>query len=251
MPVIKNGFLSVALAEKDLVFSVIDERTKKTWNAEKGLFKAVCYDLSGERTKKVGSSDKKNCRYTFQRLKDGRKLIRCFLAETEIEFDLVVTVDKDCFSINIPHKSIKEHNPDFFKLLNIELLPFFGGVKTGEDGYLFLPQYSGVICRFNKKEARVYRDFIYGSQSQWENFTDMPVFGIVHRQAALLGVVGSGEFDTEVVIATNFSDKKFNAVHPCFHYRYEQSDRIDPVDREVRYYFLSGREATYSGMAKR
>ena len=164
-------------------------------------------------------------------------------------FQIEYTLSENRLELCIPILKIREENLNFC-LLSITPLSRFGAVATGEKGYMLLPNYSGVICRFDKKVSRRHSNIVYVRQSQWEDFTNMPVFGVVHKESAFLGIITKGEFDTEVITETHKKPEKINSIYPCFHYRYSKADEIDRIDRNVRYCFLVKEEANYAGMAK-
>ena len=244
MPAIRNDRLNIKISKTGLV-SATDKRTGKIWSSDS--FPIIkCWHVRGDRLKEVSGKD---CSIKCVSSAKRKTILSFNCSEIGLTFQIEYCLSENKLELCIPISKIKEENSNF-RLLNITLLPKFGAVATGEKGYMLLPNYSGVICRFDKKVSRKHSDMIYMSQSQWEDFTDMPVFGVVHKNSAFLGIITKGEFDTEVITETHKEPEKINSIYPCFHYRYSKADEIDQVDRIIRYSFLVKEEANYAGMAK-
>lgn len=171
------------------------------------------------------------------------------------------------------------YNDNGYYLVNIDLLRYFGA-SMKEDGYLFVPDGSGALIYFNngKTSAASYGAQVYGqdktmiynayyeSQIDVTNTVKMPVFGIKEEEKALFAVIEGG--DANAVINAEISGKTtgYNDVYASFSYLqygtaslddmvgansyYMYSDPEFEGDYAIRYAFLSGEEANYSGMAK-
>ena len=242
---INNKFLSVKISERGLV-SITDRMTGKTWSSDIPAVLIRYWNVSGQRLKQVSGKD---CSVKCSLSTKSEIILSFNCFEIGLAFRIEYALSENRLELRIPISKIKERDENF-RLLSITPLSKFGFVTTGEKGYMLLPNYSGVICRFNKKVSRKHSDMVYMHQSQWEDFTDMPVFGAVHNDSAYVGIITKGEFDTEVITEIHQGKDKFNCIYPCFHYRYGKADEIDKVDRIVKYCFLSKKEANYAGMAK-
>lgn len=179
--------------------------------------------------------------------------------------DLLVSLD--CSAI--------EGNEDF-QLQKIELLPYFGAARSGEDGYLFLPDGSGAIIRYTEKGqtgSTVIRGSMFGldpALSADRNEVNryamrMPVFGGKTGDAAFLGIIEEGAAVSELAAGLIAADNAYYHMAPAFHYAaldsYEFTDTnklayVNMLDANtysgriaMRYRTLSGSEADYSGMA--
>lgn len=236
--------LSVKIAKTGAV-SVKDKRTGKIWVSDSSAI-IRCWDVSGERLKEISGQD-----YLIECISTAKEktILNFDCPEIGVKFQVKYSLSEDRLELCIPISRVKEEDPNF-RLLNITPLSRFGYVPTGQKGYMLLPNYSGVICRFDKKVSRKHSDMIYIHQSQWEDFAGMPIFGVVHKDSAFIGIITKGEFDTEVITETYQGKDKLNSIYPCFHYRYSKADEIDKVDRTIRYCFLAKEEANYAGMAK-
>ena len=161
-----------------------------------------------------------------------------------LRITLRVRCDGDGFVVLIDDSDIEEGMPNLYRLLSIELLPEFGSARTGDAGYLTLPNWMGTQTFFDKSYPREVRQTVYSSNDQWEHCCNMPVFGITRAQGTMCGLIAKGEFDTKLVCRVHWEQEQRNCVHPELVYRWEQQDDIIPGPREVRYQFAP---ADYDG----
>jgi len=243
----ENDFLDVKINLKKGRLSVRDKRGKKTWLCPG--FPAVKYwDVIQER---IGESIfGRGKELLVENLSTGKDAVILAFKHTllGLKFQMDIRLSGNVLEVSLPIKKVSESSAPF-ALLNIQPLPRFGLVRNNPDGYLLLPNYSGVICRLNKKQSMEHRNLVYGRMREWEDQVNMPVFGVARQNSAFLGIITSGEFDTELITEVAQGPEKLNAVYPCFHYRYGKAGVIDRVDRTVKYHFLAGVKANYAGMA--
>jgi|GEM_PF-1514400 len=245
---IHNDSLSVTLNTKTAgVLSVLDARARCQWKPGYSLFVLHLYDRECERPMKLALEP---ADMTFAKISSDEVHVHVMHRATGVGFDALFRVEDRSLVIRIPLESVRETNGHRFVLMEIEYAPCGFWARTGESGYLLLPNYSGIICRFNRTEPRRHRNLSYLDQSEWEDTCMMPVFGMVRGESAYLAIVESGDFDTAFVTSVHWEKEHRNAMHPCFIFRYDKADQIDQVDRVVRYHFLHGQEANYAGMAR-
>ena len=120
----------------------------------------------------------------------------------------------------------------------------FGAAKSGEDGYLLLPNWAGCRTFFDKTYPRELRQSIYSSNDQWENNCNMAVWGITRAQGTLCAFVAQGDLDAELVSRVHWETSQLNASHASLKYRTEQHDERLPGDREIRYSFAPPQAST-------
>lgn len=172
-----------------------------------------------------------------------------------------------------------EYNTESYYLVDIDLLEFFGAAASEEEGYLFVPDGSGALIYLNnqKTTAAAYIASVYGQDitnsynSRKESEIDqavtvrMPVFGLKSGDKAWFAIIeGAAEranVNAEVAGRTN----SYNNVYAGFTYlSYGEISLGDVVGSQtfqmyspaeftenfsVRYAFLHGEEADYTGMA--
>lgn len=163
-------------------------------------------------------------------------------------------------------------------LVSVAVLPYFGAAGSEDNGYLFVPDGSGAISKFNNGiianssyEKMVYgEDCVYSEDaaSKEENIL-MPVFGTVYDEgSALMGVVTEGDGGASIAMETGNAKNYYNRIYTKLNYRIystslglftaDESKAISTVTNTdfgtdnytVRYYALSGDDADYVGMAQ-
>lgn len=175
--------------------------------------------------------------------------------------------------------SAVEYDTERYYLVDIDLLEYFGAAGPQEEGYLFVPDGSGALIRFNngKTDAPAYIGYVYGEdKTNQVNLTKkpeidqsvtvrMPVFGSCSGDSAFFAVVEGGAASADINAATGGRTDSYNHVYPGFGYlsygAISLGDMVgnnsfqmysQPVFSEnykVRYLFLHGEEAGYPGMA--
>lgn len=172
-----------------------------------------------------------------------------------------------------------------YKLKSVYLFPYFGSNNYLINGYGLIPDGSGALIRYNNTPSNTaYTKRLFGvdegittfstssESSTWylsqELTASLPLFGINHgyRQAAFLAVVTKGSGSTEIdsfpygynsyTINTTFA-KWIVRERYTIQTSSNSSDSFQlinmdpyPSDYQIEYHFLSGAEASYSGMAK-
>lgn len=191
----------------------------------------------------------------------------------EVDFvlqpDSSLTVDLDVGAIT--------YDTDHFLLTGISFLPYFGAGRTGEDGYLFIPDGSGTLIYFNNcgtKTPALTTSRIYGAdyainqthRGSFRHDWRMPVFGIRTNDAALFGIVERGDAITDLTAELGNIIHSYNTAFMSFivssrdlfapaaafymdaWIMYETPSFSGPIT--MRYFFLTGEDAGYMGMAR-
>ena len=200
-------------------------------------------------------------------------------------FQLTVCLDitDGNLTITVPESSIQEPSDGSMALENLYLYPFLGATHgMDHNGYLFVPDGCGALIRMSslhEDRSAFYSKRVYGAENGIGDYIPrlsssmlnpaeqiyMPVFGIVREenQSGIFGIIMSGAeysfiegyaFGKE--LPTNMLTAKF--VYRETYKRYlnqagttlitNQPER-NSFDAQLRYTFLSGDEANYSGMA--
>ncbi|MDP4132603.1 MAG: DUF5696 domain-containing protein [Bacillota bacterium] len=170
-----------------------------------------------------------------------------------------------------------EQNIDY-NITEIKLLPSFGASSYNENGYMFIPDGSGALIYFNNGKTNAsqpYSQPIYGAykESKASEFSGaseryyMPVFGMVRTDSknAIMGVVEDNASVGYVNAEVSGYESAYNKVYSSYLNKIikretDTEEDAQPVSDELRdksknysvkYYFLSGNDASYVGMAKR
>jgi len=196
-------------------------------------------------------------------------------------------LDGDELVVRVPYDKIREETK--FALTTVEVLPFFGAAANDKTGYLFYPDGSGAVTTFENYGSRpstVKAAFYYTFTNKdvaFKNMWDeelynrytaaMPVYGIKEGDTALFATATAGAANVGVYVAP--SGLVIDLNRSCFQLytrnvynvnMYNMStgsgaaatgavvQRVDKEliqeNKEIRYYFLSGDDADYSGMAQ-
>lgn len=197
------------------------------------------------------------------------------------------TLDGDQLVVRVPVDKIKEEY--IYALASIELMPFLGANDGSQGGYLFYPDGSGAITTYEKVNLRpatvaksyylAYTNRVVSFETMWnrdayERYTAcLPVYGIKNGSHAMFGMVtegagnsgidvnpsGTSNFALNRMCVTLYTRNVFNAqansvsagggVTNGAGIIQRVDKKLIDEDKEVRYSFLSGDEATYAGMA--
>jgi hypothetical protein len=170
---------------------------------------------------------------------DSSVMVRMEFDSIHIRIDMLVQVSADGggFSVSVAPDGVCEEMPRLYRVLGLEVLPEFGAAKTGEVGYLTLPNWFGCQTFFDKDYPREVWQTIYSSNDEWENNCNAPVFGITRAHGTLCGLVTDGDEDARLVSRVHWEKRQANSVHPYLVWRWEQQDDMIAGAREVRYRF--------------
>ncbi len=181
--------------------------------------------------------------------------------------NLVVTIDP----------ASVEYNEAFYPV-RIDVLPYFGATAA-DGGYLFVPDGSGALIHTNNGKTSVssYSALVYGQDETKQVLTQtkseidpsltikMPVFGVKSEDQALFAVIEDGAAYANVAADIAGRTTSYNQVNAGFQYlQYGQASLSEMVGSNgyqlysspqfagtyrLRYSFLTGEKADYSGMA--
>lgn len=212
-----------------------------------------------------------------------------FWTKYKFGMTLEVALEGNCVVANITDSSITEQD-EKFRIGTISIYPFMGNSYLDQsEGYMLIPDGNGALVYLDDKEGRFSAGFssaVYGADIGfkessavsllWDKYNMVtegekvlaPVFGIAHTddRMAFLGVIESGAMRASIEVLPNGVSVDYNRAYAKFTQRklYTQptsnnstsgslhlmeSDRSHS-DLKVRFIFLSGDEADYTGMAK-
>ncbi|MEI6520511.1 MAG: DUF5696 domain-containing protein [bacterium] len=164
-------------------------------------------------------------------------VITCDTIHMKITLSIEMDASGEGFDIAVTTDGVNENHSRLYRLLGLEILPEFGAARTGEQGYLTLPNWHGCQTFFDKAYPREVWQTIYSSNDQWENVCNAPVFGITRTQGTLCGLVTEGDEDAQLVCRRHWEAAQANSVHPYFVWRWAQEDDVIAGPRRMRYRF--------------
>ena len=170
-----------------------------------------------------------------------------------------------------------EYNEEGYYLVDVEILPYFGAARKGESGYLFVPDGSGALINFDNKSNIAYTAKVYGqditmnvlstnkSQIDQSVTIKLPVFGAKTGDKAWYAIIEDGDGYADINASVSDRVNSYNNVYAGFQFlEYGVSSLGNMVGSnsfqmyseanftgtyKLRFAFLSGDNADYSGMA--
>lgn len=248
------------------------------------IFTVEYYDAANNAQQISLSDERFEVTYEFD---TDENVLSCFAECYDLGIDIGVDVilKDDRIDVQVQEDSLYEY--DVNKISKLYLLPFFGCTPHKEmDGYLFVPDGSGALMRYDENvmytgtfTAKVYGpDVAIDTVNQVTDLlakrtndylTDefratVPVYGVVHgaEQYAAMTVI-SGARDYAVIQASLAgSTMPYNRAYCYFEYRQIYAQPVSKnnsvqqpqaeynnISPKVSIYLLSGEDANYNGMA--
>lgn len=260
------------------------EDLNKTWSSfGNSIVSIKYYDETGNITQIGAGHEDNTC--TYELTENGVTLDVTF-EEAQIAMSVKLELDGDHIRFSMEDASIQE-NGDYV-LAQVYFAPFLGSTVGDEiGGYMFIPDGSGALIRFQKptKYLAGYSERVYGSDYAIDNLfvvgdlnanrtndflkdsesVTMPVYGISHGydSNALFGYVENGAEYAGIMAEPAGTVTDYNYASAYFIYRqvYQQptgrdgsgiqmvQSEMNTVDPALSVYFLTGAQANYSGMA--
>jgi hypothetical protein len=271
-----SGLLRVTDVKSGFVWESGTSETSRLnpyWRtAYRSAFIIQYVDDSGE--VKTAFSGQADCRKRFE-ASPSRGSVQFAFTEPNIAFTAVYELEPDdSVLVTIPYRLIRDADD---RLLDIRVLPYFGSLAYKSEGYLVLPDGCGGIVGTGHPTGAYLPKKVYGERFRWDMdgqgsrvtrlpsysdsgdpYLDFPIFGAVSGSQAFLGVIGGGQFQAEIGTEVTPINLRTSA-SPRLLYRemlYDMfggrhaSSVLDTGDRSVHYRFLSGKDASYVGIAK-
>jgi hypothetical protein len=190
---------------------------------------------------------------------------------------VIYAVRDDFLEVTIPANEVVENGEN--SLVSLDILSFLGATHDDEEGYIVFPDGSGAIMRYTAQHPEEVQEIsrgVYGedqisteASSSFRMPTVMPVFGLVSGNddggdAAFVGLITQGDFDANIAVAR--SGKRVNYNHCWVKFLFRRKGRFSLTggqpawlyepdlvggDRQIRYCFLTKKNADYVGMATR
>jgi hypothetical protein len=187
-----------------------------------------------------------------------------------------VKLENDSVTIRIIDSGIKE---DRLSLIWVRLYPFFAAERSeGQDGYMFIPDGSGALIKYDDKSTnvnRIYREPVYGEDIAFKinsfesprQMAAMPTYGAKNENRSFLAVLEDGAEFSDVIASPAGVFSTYNWVTGQSNYRasykqvtnrekkrsfitYNKGERFHS-DRVTRYFMLANDKSNYVGMAER
>ncbi|TDL33119.1 hypothetical protein E2R51_10745 [Jeotgalibacillus sp. S-D1] len=285
----ENDRLALYADPKTLAIKTLNKKTGYVWNSgldniddyrlnntwQQFVQSAVTIDYIDQRGNSKTESIQTNSSQTMVTpTETGFRAFILFIG-SNIEMTLEVDLTEEGLSFHIPNEKIDEGKRNL--LTSIQLYPFLGAsFKTGQEGYMMIPDGSGALIRYGEKSQFADAPFsasMYGRDLSFSNPSgsmnqpvSLPVYGVVHgtNQNGLLTVIESGEHYADLSAYTPGVSTDFYWITPKFHYRYNYfqptsrdmsgvnvyQDKRNEFDINMQVHVLENEMADYTGMAK-
>lgn len=202
--------------------------------------------------------------FIYEIFPDEKTAEKTSYTKTDIGFRVAVTVTlaDGSMTVECTHSNITGNEDAFIE--NLELLNGFGCFNdSGEDDFLLVPDGSGAVI----KTAMYDESFeplsfaVYGSDpaagSEASGSAVIPAFGIKHGESAFVALIENGDAVSFINADKAASISEYNKVYPSFNitpvlYEDEKlyiSKTAATEKISLCYRFLSGKNATYAGLA--
>ena len=199
--------------------------------------------------------------------------------QSDVIIPVQYTILEDSFQAEVLTNEIKSVGSNPSVIQSITLLPYFGAGGLEDEGYLFVPDGSGSLIEFNNGRQRTssYNAMVYGDnitltggkESTVREKISMPIFGAKNGDHAFLGVIISGDANSSISASTSRKTSSYNTVYSsCLFTEYNlvkkvadetagknamyvdvSKDLMAGKNYAVRYFFLNGEDANYTGMS--
>jgi hypothetical protein len=234
-------------AAPDLSLAVTDKRSGLTWESPGPPFSLSYWDARHYEIRHSAASARHG--WEFRVLPDEERFtVQCTWPRAACAFRANLRLDGPALDVTFSGRRLVENRPSDVRQMALDVLPGFGGARTGEAGFLFIPRERGALCRFDKSGSHETSLMFYAGG---DRCLAAPVFGVAREAGGLLGIVAAGEFDAELAVAANGGpDRDLNYAHTRFRFRLHPSDQLDEGARyQVRYLFFGGKSVSFADMA--
>lgn len=296
--VTENSALALYLRRETASLRVLDKKSGYVWGMLKGdtaedlndywmefansMATVEYFDANNNSTQVTMSDERVNVQYSVE----AESCMLACAAECEklgIAYTLKLKLTEDSLEASVT--DVREYGD--CKIARMYILPFLGSVAKGEmDGYIFIPDGSGALMRFNANTfySASYSAKIYGADIGIDNvnqisnlmakrtadyLTDeykatVPVLGIVHgaeQYGVMINAASGAEYG---IINASLAGETVPYNWACLSFEYRQmynqpvsktktvakpQENANRLAPKLSYRFLSGNEASYSGMA--
>lgn len=158
-----------------------------------------------------------------------------------------------------------------YNITKIDFMQYFGAGNQSEDGYMFVPEGSGGIIKFNNGKVNYvsYSAPVYGQYMDQSTMRDlsnnqvrMPVYGMVKGNNGFVTIIEENDSLGIINSVVSGRETTYNTVYPTVYHKVidfsSGESRTQPLSESLtskgsfslKYHFLTGDDANYSSMAK-
>ncbi len=187
----------------------------------------------------------------------------------DFSFNIQISLVGDSIDVYIPSEEIVDDTSTRFRLLAIHVFPYFGATRgTSYPGYVMIPDGVGALVRTDALQNSRFQANFFGGDYGLGNMAiqqlSLPIFGIVHEPygngyyaniiqgaeySTLIGNFGALSLSHGIGTRFNYRNIYFNVFNRSGDGYNRITEKLGVNNFQIRYNFLSGVEATYTGMA--
>ncbi|WP_078379042.1 DUF5696 domain-containing protein [Sutcliffiella halmapala] len=294
--VTENAELALYVDRESLALKILNKHTGYVWNS--GIDEPENYRLNNSWVEMVQSAitieylDRRGNPKTESiltanstpdiKLEENGFTANIAFKNSSIDVQLTVTLEEDDVIIHVPEAGVEDGT--FNKIVSMKVYPFLGAVNEADiSGYLFIPDGSGALMRFEKNPFVSDTPFIgaiYGTDEGFtrnvnneDSFTyptqaiSVPVYGAVHgvKENGFITAIEEGQSYGTILAYPSGASTDFFWVTSEYQYRFNYyqptsktmggfnvyQEEKNSFDIKQRVMFLADEEADYVGMAKR
>jgi len=229
---------------------------------------------------RLGNVHNQNTEMFVFELPNGGIRVYYIFHETGIRIGYDMLLKDTGLVVDVPPNLVSDNESGPF-LTEFIIFPFLGATRsdTNDTGYLFLPDGPGALVRFELSRRfnhsfvePVYgRDLAYVTDINTDNFlfsgsmVYFPVYGIHRNDNSMMAVIHQGESLADIIGNPAYVQTGFNSAHARFSYRrsfrvitnaqtgegfFRFTDATFNEHRSLHFYFLTGEDAGWVGMAQ-
>ena len=286
----EQGEWSLYVHEKDAVFAVQDEEGR-FWYSNPPAYEEDAV-AKGDAQKLLGSliqinyadrlSNRNELSSRKESVEKGTASVRRIDGGARIDFlferqgitvPIEILLREDGVEVSVVTAEIQE-TEDNYRLLSVEVAPYFSAAAAEEEGYILVPDGSGALIDWkdNGGYAEDYSQYVYGrdasiTQLKAGDVTEtvrLPVFGMKHGETGFTGILTAGASRAVLTAAVQGKRCPYSNVFAEFVYRETDTVLVEKKNetvrivetshtadkrQTVRYVLTTGEETSYVGMA--
>lgn len=177
--------------------------------------------------------------------------------EEKLSFVVPLTFRLDGDSVVAEIELERVEYPSNKPLVKIEMLPYFGAVDAGANGYFLLPDGSGSIMNFDTvaSGAESYESPVYGKDAamritaaaSYPEDIVMPVFGACYNENGFLCVIEQGEALADILAFNSGSTDNYSKIYSRLNFLKTESVALGDQGASDNFNYYHFQEKCYSG----
>ncbi len=279
----RNGFAFKSFADESSYYDY--ENSNESYQAAMQSFLSLVYTDLAKTEAALQETDTSTEDKTITVTEiPGGVAVETVFTKIDITVRVEMLLENNALVVRLPRGAVQETGS--YGIMSLTLLPYFGASDRYVDGYMFYPDGSGAVTVFANADKRpqslsqitlnIYgQERIYEIATRWESGREgvfLPVYGFKNGDNAFLAAITEGAAGSRIFVRPD--GYVLNLNRACFDFVYrtiyqvplsnitingtnsakkpamdKAEKNMSDSDKEVRFFFLNGDKANYSGMA--